>query len=69
VVLPTIAPELDHALLDDVHDGLSAQAAFHEALAPDTTAERRRVIRRALLEYCALDTLALVRVARHLGSG
>ena len=69
VVLPTIAPELDHALLDDVQDGLSAQAAFHEALAPDTTAERRRVIRRALLEYCALDTLALVRVARHLGSG
>lgn len=69
VVLPTIAPELDHALLEDVHDGLSAQAAFHEALAPDTTEERRAVIRRALLEYCALDTLALVRVARHLGSG
>jgi hypothetical protein len=69
VVLPTIAPELDHALLEDVHDGLSAQAAFHEALAPDTTEERRAVIRRALLEYCALDTLALVRVAHHLGSG
>jgi hypothetical protein len=69
VVLPTIAPELDHALLEGVHDGLSAQAAFHEALAPDTTEERRAVIRRALLEYCALDTLALVRVAHHLGSG
>ena len=69
VVLPTIAPELDHALLEDVHDGLSAQAAFHEALAPDTTEERRAVIRRVLLEYCALDTLALVRVAHHLGSG
>ena len=69
VVLPTIAPELDHAQLDDVHDGLSAQAAFHEALAPDTTEERRALIRVALLKYCALDTLALVRVAHHLGSG
>jgi hypothetical protein len=69
VVLPTIAPELDHALLEGVHDGLSAQAAFHETLASDITKERRAVIRRALLEYCALDTLALVRVAHHLGSG
>ena len=31
-VLPTIDPELDHALLADVQDGLSAQAAFHEAI-------------------------------------
>ena len=68
-VLPTIAPELDHALLADVQDGLSAQAAFHEAMAPDTPADRREAVRRSLLEYCALDTLALVRVAHRLGSG
>ena len=68
-VLPTIDPELDHALLDDVQDGLSAQAAFHEAMAPDTPADRREAVRRSLLEYCALDTLALVRVAHRLGSG
>src|SRR5450759_2728686 len=68
-VLPTIDPELDHALLIDVQDGLSAQAAFHEAMAPDTPADRREAVRRSLLEYCALDTLALVRVAHRLGSG
>jgi hypothetical protein len=68
-VLPTIAPDLDHALLGDVQDGLSAQAAFHEATAPDTPADRREAVRRSLLEYCALDTLALVRVAHRLGSG
>ena len=60
-VLPTIDPELDHALLDDVQDGLSAQAAFHEA---DRRPTRRRTAARrsaaSLLEYCALDTLALV---------
>ncbi len=63
VVLPTIDAELDHALLEEVQDGLSAQAAFHEAVEPGTTDERRATLRRALLDYCSLDTLALVRVA------
>jgi hypothetical protein len=62
-VLPTVDAELDHALLDEVQDGLSAQAAYHEAVDAETTDERRESLRRALLEYCALDTLALVRVA------
>ena len=69
VVLPTVDAELDHALLGDVQDGLSAQAAFHEAAAPGTGDERREELRAALLEYCALDTLALVRVAHRLGRG
>ena len=69
VVLPTVDAELDHALLGDVQDGLSAQAAFHEAVAPSTAEERREELRVALLEYCALDTLALVRVAHRLGRG
>ena len=62
-VLPTVDPELDHALLEEVQDGLSAQAAYHEAIAPGVDDERRETIRRSLLEYCALDTIALVRVA------
>ena len=66
-VLPTVDPGLDHGALDDVQDGLSAQAAYHECVAPETGAERREAMRSALLEYCALDTLALVRVAHRLG--
>jgi hypothetical protein len=66
VVLPTVDADLDHALLGDVQDGLSAQAAFHEAIAPATTPERRQELREALLGYCGLDTLALVRVAHRL---
>jgi hypothetical protein len=69
VVLPTVDAELDHALLGDVQDGLSAQAAFHEAIAPATTEERRLELRAGLLEYCGLDTLALVRLAHRLGRG
>lgn len=65
-VLPTIAADLAHADLDEVQDGLSAQAAFHEAIAPGTSDARREELRRALLDYCALDTLALVRLAHHL---
>lgn len=65
-VLPTIAADLDHAVLDEVRDGLSAQAAFHEAIDPSTADERRDELRRGLLDYCALDTLALVRLSHHL---
>ena len=61
--------ELDHAQLGDVQDGLSAQAAFHEAIAPGTTPARREELRASLLEYCGLDTLALVRVAHRLSLG
>ncbi len=69
VVLPTVAADLHHGRLGDVQDGLSAQAAYHEAVAPGTGDERREELRAALLEYCALDTLALVRVAHRLGRG
>jgi hypothetical protein len=65
-VLPTVDPELDHAQLDEIRDGLSAQGAYHEAIAGETDPERRDQLRACLLEYCALDTLALVRLAHAL---
>jgi len=68
-VLPTVDAQLDHALLDEVRDGLSAQAAYHECVDPETSAERRETLRAALLEYCGLDTLALVRVAHRFRRG
>ena len=67
-VLPTVDAELDHALLTEVQDGLSAQAAYHEAVDPATPADRRDVLRTSLLEYCGLDTLALVRVAHRFAT-
>ena len=65
-VLPTIAPELDHALLEEVNDGLSAQAAYHTAATAATGEERRQELRGRMLAYCARDTEALVRVAWRL---
>jgi hypothetical protein len=65
-VLPTVDATLDHALLTEVQDGLSVQAAYHEAVDSATDDVRRAELRRALLEYCSLDTLALVRVAQRI---
>jgi CRISPR/Cas system-associated exonuclease Cas4 (RecB family) len=64
-VLPTIAADLCY---DDlaVGDGNAAQAAYVEAISPDTLPERREGIATALREYCARDTLAMIVVCRHL---
>ena len=61
-VLPTVAPDLSYASLGDVQDGLAAQTAYFEAIAPTTSDTRRAVLRKALLDYCRQDTLALVRL-------
>lgn len=61
-VLPTVAPDLDYAKLGEVQDGLAAQRAYAQASAPNTPAPRRDSLRRALLDYCRQDTLALVRL-------
>lgn len=61
-VLPTVAPDLSYAGLGEVQDGLAAQVAYLEAVAPATTAARRTELKRALLDYCRQDTLALVRL-------
>jgi hypothetical protein len=66
-VLPTVAPDLDYAKLGEVHDGLAAQRAYVEATAPSTPAPRRDSLRRALLDYCRQDTLALVRLVEFFG--
>ncbi len=67
-VLPTIAPDLDYANLDEVKDGGLAQSAYLEAISPDTELERKVELRNALLKYCERDTIAMVRLARFLGS-
>jgi hypothetical protein len=65
-VLPSMVPELDYDSLNGVKDGAMASAAFLEAIRPETSSERLEQIRRELLEYCWLDTYALVRVWAYL---
>ena len=61
-VLPAVVPELDYRDLDGVQDGGMAMEAFLEALHPQTTSERKHLIRDHLLAYCKLDTYAMVRL-------
>lgn len=66
-VLPTIAPELDYANLDDVQSGDMVEPVYFEMIDPATSAERREALECALLTYCERDTLAMVRLAEFLG--
>lgn len=59
-VLPTLAPELDYTTLDGTRSGLDAQDAYLEAIEPTTSPERRAKLRQELLDYCQLDTIAMV---------
>jgi len=62
-VLPALCPddpELDYNKLDLVHNGEEAPNAYVE-LAEKTSEEQAR-IRSALLAYCRLDTLAMVKI-------
>jgi hypothetical protein len=63
-VLPTIAPDLAYNAMT-VQDGGMAQQAYLELIQLGLTPERRAELRQGLLDYCALDTLALVRLAWH----
>ena len=61
-VLPAICPDLDYADLEGVQNGGMAMEAYSEAIDASTTLERKAEIERQLHAYCALDTLALVRL-------
>jgi len=67
-LLPTVAPNLDYASLEEVRDGTAAQTAYAEMIDPATVPARKEQLERALREYCGLDTLAMVRLAHFLGS-
>ncbi len=61
-VLPTIAPEMDYARLEGIHEGTEAANAYLEAIRPETAAARKAQIRADLLKYCKHDTEAMVRL-------
>ncbi len=65
-VLPTVAPDLSYDTCGEVQDGLAAGRAYLEMINPKTDDERRNALITSLNEYCKLDTLAMVRLARFL---
>ena len=61
-VLPAVAPDLRYDALTGVQDGGGAMVAYCEAIQPGTTAERKAEIEGQLIDYCRLDTFAMVRL-------
>ena len=61
-VLPAVAPDLRYSDLEGVQDGGMAMNAFLEAIAAVTTGIRKAQIEKQLLDYCGLDTYAMVRL-------
>jgi len=66
-VLPALVPDLSHDSLE-VSKGQTASALLHRLLflgEPQKPAQRK-ALRKSLLAYCAMDTLALVRLKERL---
>jgi len=63
-VLPALVPELNYSNLAGVQNGGDAQLAWIQAAKADP--EERSRIAGQLLEYCKLDTLAMVRIVDSL---
>ena len=66
-VLPALVPDLSYEGMD-VADGMAAMRAYHEMCALDDPVALAE-LRWGLLEYCRLDTLAMVRILGVLESG
>jgi len=63
-VLPAMVPELSYAGLE-IADGMAAMQAYHDMCGLNDPAELER-LRRVMLDYCHLDTLAMVEILREL---
>ena len=64
-VLPVLCPELSYKDLG-IQEGGSAQRLWMEAVLDDKRADQKDKILSDLLEYCKLDTLAMVKIYKKL---
>jgi hypothetical protein len=65
-VLPAMVPHLSYKDLEGIANGMAAANAYLEIIDLETPDERKQALRNELLEYCKLDTLAMVEVAKRL---
>ena len=63
-VLPAMVPELSYAGMA-IADGMAAMQAYQDMCAMEPGEEQER-LRAAMLEYCRMDTLAMVRILGEL---
>jgi hypothetical protein len=61
-VLPALVPELKYSDLGAVQDGTQAQSVYFALINGETTESEKATSRQDLLDYCRLDTLAMVKI-------
>lgn len=64
-VLPVMVPELSYAALD-IHEGGSAQRLWMQGVLDEDPTMDKDKLHADLLEYCGLDTMAMVRIYQKL---
>jgi len=64
-VLPALIPEMDYKNLN-IQEGTEASLEYLRMIDPSTPEEQKEIIRRSLLEYCAHDTLSMVKIREKL---
>lgn len=64
-VLPVLIPDLSYSDLD-IHDGGTAQRLWMEVILDGKRSDKKEKILSNLLEYCKLDTMAMVEIYKHL---
>lgn len=64
-VLPVVVPELSYGELD-ISEGMTASNSWGDMVTKDMSQEEMDKIYNDLLEYCELDTLAMVRILERL---
>jgi len=67
-VLPCLVPELSYAALGSVQDGTQAQAVYLDIINGGLTKTEQESRRVDLLNYCQLDTLAMVKIVEKICS-
>ena len=65
-VLPCLVPELRYSELGEVQDGIQAQQAYFDLTGDELATEEKASLRNDLLEYCKLDTYAMVAIVEKL---
>jgi len=66
-VLPALVPDMTYEGMD-VPNGTTAGVVWQEMISGNSSEEQRQAKRKALLEYCGQDTLALVKLLETLQS-
>ena len=64
-VLPALIPDMSYENME-VADGTEAGLAYERMIGGKLDTDKREKVRKALLEYCKQDSLAMVRLLDHL---